>query len=350
MPDTRRDRADQRWHYPRVMGFATPFDPAQRPAPFTGRGPGLGPADVDACPCGSGHPTASCHFDPRTHRWRLPPFKALLSGPSTGLSVRGCYAELTRDCQGGLSNEHWLSKGLLIEAGDGKVVRIGGLPWQAEGSVNDLPPNRLGSNVLCERHNHALSPLDAHAAYAFKVMDKFYLEQISRADLGGSHIDLLSGEQLERWLLKMLWGATAAFPSVPRIRADADRAMLAEYLFRDGRLPADWGLYTKGLRQGRQSAPGQAISVELQDIDGELWGGSVIVGGVELYFSLGKLSGGGGATVAHRPCAMFLDRSDSANSKVVALSWDNQGTSPGKGVRITYDPALGPPSNSRPDR
>jgi hypothetical protein len=136
--------------------------------------------------------------------------------------------------------------------------------------------------MLCERHNQALSPRDADAAHAFKILDEFFLDQVSREDIGGSQLDLVSGEQLERWLLKMMWGAPAAFPTVPQIRANVDRAMLADYLFRDGELPASWGLYAKGLQTGRRSDPEQTLSVRLQDIDGELWGGSVVVGGVEL--------------------------------------------------------------------
>ena len=322
------------------MTSATPFEPPHRPAPFIGRGPGLGPADVEPCPCGSARSTANCHFNPETHRWQLPAFMPLLSGARTGSSVHGCYAALTNDCKGKLSNEHWLSKGVLVEAGDGKVVRIDGLPWQPQGRVDNLPPKRLGSNMLCERHNHALSPLDADAAHAFKILDEFFLDQISREDIGGGQLDLVSGEQLERWLLKMMWGATAAFPTVPQIRANVDRAMLADYLFRDGELPASWGFYAKGLQTGRRSDPEQTLSVRLQDIDGELWGGSVVVGGVELYFSFGSLTGGGGATVAYRPSALFLDRAGTDNCKVVALSWDHNTASVAQAVRVTYDPGL----------
>lgn len=296
---------------------------------------------MEPCPCGSGLPAAGCHFDPHTHRWQLPPFRPLLSGPVTGLSVDGCYAASTKDCKGKLTNEHWLSKGVLVDASDGKTVRIAGLPWQAEGQIRNLSPNALGSNILCARHNNALSPLDTHAAYAVRIMNDFYVEQISREDVGGNHIDLLHGELLERWLLKMAWGASAAFPTAPPLRAAVDVAMLANYLFRDGRLPPGWGLYTKGLQQGRKSAPDQTLSVRLQDIDGEIWGGSAMVGGVELYFSFGELTGGNGATVAHRPSALFLDRTGTQNCKVVALGWDQDQPSPGRGVRITFDPALG---------
>lgn len=323
------------------MPRVTPFDPPLRPAPFTACGAGLGPSAAEPCPCGSQRLSADCHFDAQTSRWQLPPVDPLLSGPLTGSSIRGCYAALTSDCKGKLSNEHWISKGVLVDASDGKRVRIGGLPWQPEGRIDHLPPSTLGSNILCERHNNSLSPLDAHAAHAFKVMDNFYIDQIGKNDLGGNHIDLVHGEHLERWLLKMIWGATAAFPTVPPIRSDIDRTMLAQYLFRDGRLPTDWGLYTKGLQQGRKSNPDQTLTVGLENIDGELWGGSVAVGGVELYFSFGKLTGHRGATVAHRPSALFLDRTGTANCKVVALSWDQDTTQLARGVRITYDPAIG---------
>ena len=282
-----------------------------------------------------------CHLDARSHRWQLPPFEPLLSGPPTASSTDGCYAATTSDCKGKLSNEHWLSKGVLVDASDGKKVRIGGLPWQPEGRIDDLPPNTLGSNILCERHNNSLSPLDAHAAHAFRTMDAFYIDQITKDDIGGSQIDLVHGEHLERWLLKMMWGATAAFSTVPPIRSDIDQAMLAHYLFRDGLLPRDWGLYTKGLQQGRKSNPDQILTVQLEIIDGELWGGSVAVGGVELYFSFGKLTGHRGATVAYHPSALFLDRTDTANCKVVALSWDQETTELARGVRITYDPTIG---------
>ncbi|MGO8962600.1 hypothetical protein [Mycobacterium sp.] len=298
----------------------------------------MGPADDEPCPCGSARVTAECHFNPQTHRWQLPAFTPLLSGARTESSVSGCFAAFTNDCQGTLSNEHWLSNGILVEAGDGKVVRIGGLPWQGEGRIDELPPRRLGSNILCERHNHALSPLDAVAGNAFRVLDKFFLDQISREDIGGNELDLLSGEHLERWLLKMMWGATAAFPTVPRLRANIDQTILADYLFRDGQRPADWGLYVKGLRTGRPSDPGQSLTVGLENIDGEMWGGSVRIGGVELYFSFGRLTGGGGATVAYRPSALFLDRTGTENCKVVALSWDRDTATVAKAVRIGFDP------------
>ncbi|MGH3969220.1 MAG: hypothetical protein ACRDTV_14180, partial [Mycobacterium sp.] len=67
---------------------------------------------------------------------------------------------------------------------------------------------------------------------------------------------------------------------------------------------------------------------------------SLIVGGLELYFSFGSLTGGGGATVAYRPSAIFLDRAGTDNCKVVALSWDHDTATVAKAVRVSYGPDL----------
>jgi hypothetical protein len=266
----------------------------------------------------------------------------LLSGPRTGSSVSGCYAAMTDDCEGKLSSEHWISKGVLIEVSDGKFVRIGGLPWQPSGRIDNLPPNSLGSKVLCERHNNALWPLEKDCAHARTILDQFYLDQIRHEDIGGNQFDLVSGEHLERWLLKTVWGATAAFPTSPQIRAGVDRSMLADYLFRDGALPPGWGVYAKGLQTGGRSDPDVELSVRLALIDGECYGGSMVVGGVELFFSFGRMTTGGGGTVVYRPSAVFLGRLGTHNCKVLALSWDHNTHSVAQAVQFNYGYGPGP--------
>lgn len=265
----------------------------------------------------------------------------LLSGARTGLSVSGCYAAMTNDCKGKLTREHWISKGVLLEVSDGKFVRIAGLPWQLPGQIDNLPPGSLGSKVLCERHNNALWPLEADGAHTRTILDRFYLDQISHEDIGGNQFDLVSGEQLERWLLKTIWGATAASPTAPRIRAGVDRYMLADYLFRDGLLPQGWGLYAKGLQSGGRSDPDVELAVSLVPIDGECYAGSIVVGGVELVFSFGTMEAGGGGTVVYRPSAIFLNRLGTDNCKVLALSWDHNTESMAQAVQFTY--GYGPP-------
>jgi hypothetical protein len=63
-----------------------------------------------------------------------------------------------------MSGEHLFSEVMLnlLTGADGKVIRTG-YPWQAEGQVQSLPPATCKANVLCKRHNNALSPLDSTA-------------------------------------------------------------------------------------------------------------------------------------------------------------------------------------------
>jgi hypothetical protein len=83
----------------------------------------------------------------------------------------------------------------------------------------------------------------------FKTLDHYQIDFRTQPDPHGSEFDLYSGEEIERWLLKLLWGGAAAGvlgrggQPVNDLRTTADRNMLAEYLFRDGSLPRGWGLY-----------------------------------------------------------------------------------------------------------
>ncbi|GLR90911.1 hypothetical protein [Bradyrhizobium iriomotense] len=79
--------------------------------------------------------------------------------------------------------------------GDGKFS-IAGLPWLAPGEEKILAPQSLRTNCLCTKHNSALHPLDDAAQYFFASL-KTYLERD-----GGMRHALVSGHDIERWLLK----------------------------------------------------------------------------------------------------------------------------------------------------
>jgi hypothetical protein len=77
--------------------------------------------------------------------------------------------------------------------GDGEFS-VSGFPWLEAGEVKKIasPP----AKCLCSKHNSALSPLDSAAQYFFASL-KSYFEH----DTGSRHV-LVSGHDLERWLLK----------------------------------------------------------------------------------------------------------------------------------------------------
>jgi hypothetical protein len=169
-----------------------------------------GPSHDEPCPCGSGVLAGECHAHRSSGRWRLPPYTPLLTDGRTGFAHNGCYASIANDCSTKLSNEHWLSKGVLLEAGDGQPLRFRGLSWQQAGSEVQIPARRMGSNILCSRHNTALSRLDTTAVRVFRALRRYQRDLRTKPDPHGDEFFLASGEELERWLLKLFWGATEA--------------------------------------------------------------------------------------------------------------------------------------------
>jgi hypothetical protein len=121
----------------------------------------------------------------------------------------GCYAGPLADCAGGLSREHYFSDAVLRLFGDVEM-KVSGMPWQKEGEEKVLRAASLASNVLCQKHNQLLSPLDEEAEGFFNTIYK-----CTRGGIQGLiPIDDLrfefNGRLLERWMLKVICGAIAA--------------------------------------------------------------------------------------------------------------------------------------------
>jgi hypothetical protein len=97
-------------------------------------------------------------------------------------------------CVPPISGEHIISDSVCqVLIGDGEFS-ISGVPWLEAGEVKIIAP--LQAKCLCTKHNSALSYLD-DAAHHFFASLKLYLER----DAGPRHA-LISGHDLERWLLK----------------------------------------------------------------------------------------------------------------------------------------------------
>jgi hypothetical protein len=206
----------------------------------------------------------------------------------------------------------------------GGAVTVEGMTWQ-KGSTRKLPVAGLAANILCERHNNALSPLDVCASTVFRVLWHFQEDQQHSPDPHGAEFALASGEDLERWLLKLLWGAVAAGvlshggAPVRALRGSANEEELLNYLFRDGALPQGWGLYMAGHPDRAFCGEGQ-VAIRPRVHEGELWGAGVEAGAVGLRFSLGTPDGDP-PYVVRRPLQIELARTDAAERKVLALAW-----------------------------
>jgi hypothetical protein len=120
-------------------------------------------------------------------------------GARTGRVVDGCYAAQLLDCDGRISAEHYVSEALLRRFKRGFTVE--GPSWATV--AKRVGPAALTAKVLCQRHNEALSGLDA-------MIGEFY--DFLRAAIVGPHAGsrIFDGEDLERWAMKVLLGLTVS--------------------------------------------------------------------------------------------------------------------------------------------
>jgi hypothetical protein len=159
----------------------------------------FGISPYSLCPCGSGAFVISCCQTPSglmKHPKRTSP-----PPPVTGFSHPGCYAGPLGDCSKKLSREHFVTETLLEELNRNGGLHVSGLSWEEADKKMALSPKALASKILCERHNSALSPVDAIAVNLFTAF-----HQEGTVASGHQLLHLFSGHDLERWLLKILCG------------------------------------------------------------------------------------------------------------------------------------------------
>lgn len=197
-------------------------------------------ADNDSCPCGAGKVVADCscrgrHFVPlqvKTSPGRV----------ASGMRSARCYAHPTGDCAGPISADHAIAQSLQL----GPIVRT-----LSDGTKRTIPATSAGRNVLCKRHNSALSALD-QVGHRFVAALRRHAQGSQERSTEHTH-SLFNGFDVERWLLKVLCTmahdqpSSRAFPSqvwrVPR--------PWLRVLFDGNPFPPGAGLYTPRVHRGR---------------------------------------------------------------------------------------------------
>ena len=159
------------------------------------------------------------------------------------LSNPRCYARSLCDCSDKLSREHYISASVLELLGE--MHTISNASWLSPGqSSNPLPVGALGSNVLCERHNNALSDLDACAKEFFGWL----LRALSKSQVPAPDQKLrVDGDKLERWVLKACCGALASgnlLEDATRVSREPPRKWL-DILFSESAWEVDTGLHIR---------------------------------------------------------------------------------------------------------
>ena len=301
------------------------------PLPFRPSEHHWGPREDEPCPCGSRRRARNCHRA-ADGRWLTPDAEPLLAGDLTGQSHPRCYARASGDCSSKLTSEHWISASVLESL---EPVTVSGMPWQ-QGGQHSLSVKSLGSNILCARHNGALSDLDKLAARLFRVLRDYQADLRADVDPHGAEFALFDGATLERWLLKTFWGAASArvlgTPSgvISQVPAVVPEASVAGYLFRGDGRPEGIGMYV-GIQPGALVAPRAEIDISgMAKPDGTIVDGRLAFGPLVMGFTFGTPPDIGVERHRH-PQAIFMREEGSTipqRQKIVALGWSEQGDPP----------------------
>ncbi|WP_155847655.1 hypothetical protein [Asticcacaulis benevestitus] len=149
-----------------------------------------------ACLCGSGRAAKTCCLTGAG--WRRMPARLGLHALSAGQALNKCYMNALGSCEGKISGEHLISESVMdILSSEGEFT-ISGTPWLKPNEVKAVGFKSLTANCLCQRHNSALSPLDAAAKDFFSALKSNFEGNSGTVD------SLISGHDIERWLLKTL--------------------------------------------------------------------------------------------------------------------------------------------------
>jgi hypothetical protein len=163
-------------------------------------------APDDPCPCRSGKTTYECCMQ-ADGTLRVKFASPLPPGGITSFSHARCYLRDTRNCSEDMSPDPYTSKSVAdmfrAKAIDASLI------W-SNGRTTTVGIENPTSPIACSRHNSALSSLDAAAAQAFSNIFDAASYVIKKSLATKRTCYAASGEGLELWALKLLFGAHAA--------------------------------------------------------------------------------------------------------------------------------------------
>jgi hypothetical protein len=140
-----------------------------------------------------------------------------------------------------MSREHFMSKSVLDLLG-AKTVDVK-FPWNDVRRRTTVSVENLTSGILCVRHNTALSPLDAVAIQAFRNLVDAAVYVIRKSLATKRTHYAASGEGLELWSLKLLFGAYHAMMATEDPDALKDTH------------PPDFSMFQKAMEGGALARP-----------------------------------------------------------------------------------------------
>ena len=220
-------------------------------------------------------------------RWEKVPLSAI-EMRETGLAHKRCYLSSFGNCGTKMTREHFISRNILEKITSSTLKFENSAHFFGGKETVEIGVDGFSSKVLCDHHNSALSTLDAAAGLAFSRMEALTADVLRSATSKEAvrSLYVVSGVDIERWLLKIYCGLVAAkkirTQSGAILQTDPLQAYLLQSLMGNASLCAPLGLHTHAF-SGQQLQTGQISFSTIKLTDG-----SDEVGG--LMFSLDLIS------------------------------------------------------------
>ncbi|MGO9995819.1 MAG: hypothetical protein ACLPTF_25360 [Steroidobacteraceae bacterium] len=259
--------------------------------------------------------------------------------------MRECYASALGDCEGRLSKEHYFSAGVLRQLFQTGEYKVGGFHWQRSGYQPPSIPS-LSANILCEKHNRQLSPLDEEALRIVLYFDN-HVSIVAQGLHHTKSVTEVRGELFERWILKALVGLMVSrnvFVGETRIEEWAPEREMLEVLFglRLMQTERRHGLYLV-IRPGAISLTERGLRFQHLFSDDRICGATCTIHGVRFGLLMGSYRSDSDDPLLHaeyKPAGVKLvNLSRPSCSAEMRLTWSTAGSRIGLEIPIGVAPS-----------
>ncbi len=192
--------------------------------------------------------------------------------------MSNCFLKDYGNCGGKISSEHYISKTVLEAISPKGAIQISGLPWQTPQILQSIGIGSLVSNILCKKHNEALSKFDSAAGKFFRALDS--------ADKRPQELPPLStfdGPLIERWFLKIMCGLVAGPGFNNRQVPEEWKSVLSGTQWPDG-----WGLYVPAPNEPQELATEFSVETLVNPSTKSILAAVFRVAGVSFNVLLGR--------------------------------------------------------------
>ena len=237
-------------------------------------------------------------------------------GDVTGYQHPKCYACGDSNCSTKISKEHYFSATLLRQIELNNTAKVAGLKWLKPETFRIVPLGGLVSHILCERHNHSLSPLD-DAIGRFSEAIGEYDRKLCPSTLNSAvEHQSFSGIDIERWMLKCVIGLVASKNFNSRLKNEC-----INLLYGRTKWPKHWRLFFQSLpMQPIYHSSSFMVETLVDPAKNLVLAVKFVIRGIPFLLCLGRPDEPGSIGI-WRPSAIVF-KSD-ACEKTLSLNWDS---------------------------